>query len=537
MRHIATALLLAAALSAGADVGPAPPDSRQLAGLESRQLVEWGRAYVMQEQWDSAFMCYSAVVSRDIAGASRDEVAAVTRAYSNLGYVYLYANHDSKKALQHFLNALTLAEKYGFSQFLGYIYLNISYIHYYDRLPSTGGESEMLPYLRKAFDIGMSEGDTKLSIHSLASLIEASLDTGDTTAVAEPLCQFRAVEIPDSVYLRDFIRLMCGAMEAYMEGDYGQSARLFAEASRNVDTDLGAYQYEIDALSCVSGVCVSSGDIQTARRSLDTALSIAVDNGSMPFEASIHGKLARVCALAGDSLSSHEHRFQYLSIKDTLANSAKIGRALEAEFEFNIARANEQINDLEASQRRQKVLLAAATAVVAVVLALLYFLSRAMRSVKQSNRHLYQRNIELLKRLEAGGSQKKYQQSQLSADDSLQIYLRVLELMETSREIYKTDFNVDRLSEMLDLRKKHVSQAINEHAGTNFNGLLNRYRVMEACRMFNDVDRYSDITIEAIATEVGFKSRTGFSAIFKGVTGLTPSVYQRLARDTRQASL
>jgi dihydrofolate synthase/folylpolyglutamate synthase len=37
-------------------------------------------------------------------------------------------------------------------------------------------------------------------------------------------------------------------------------------------------------------------------------------------------------------------------------------------------------------------------------------------------------------------------------------------------------------------------------------------------------------TIEAIAQSVGFKSRTSFVALFKKLTGLTPSAYQKMAR-------
>ena len=41
-------------------------------------------------------------------------------------------------------------------------------------------------------------------------------------------------------------------------------------------------------------------------------------------------------------------------------------------------------------------------------------------------------------------------------------------------------------------------------------------------------------TIEAIAEEVGFKSRTSFANLFKKSTGLTPTDYWKMARSERE---
>ncbi len=80
-------------------------------------------------------------------------------------------------------------------------------------------------------------------------------------------------------------------------------------------------------------------------------------------------------------------------------------------------------------------------------------------------------------------------------------------------------------------------QVIHEKWGENFNSFLNSYRIKEACRRLGDIDHYGQLTIEAIATGVGFRSRTSFVTSFKRITGLTPSEYQRLAREEASAAL
>ena len=68
---------------------------------------------------------------------------------------------------------------------------------------------------------------------------------------------------------------------------------------------------------------------------------------------------------------------------------------------------------------------------------------------------------------------------------------------------------------------------INQEYGSNFNSLLNEYRIKEACRRLGG---NANMTIEGIAESVGFKSRTSFGALFKSITGLSPSAYQKISR-------
>ena len=48
--------------------------------------------------------------------------------------------------------------------------------------------------------------------------------------------------------------------------------------------------------------------------------------------------------------------------------------------------------------------------------------------------------------------------------------------------------------------------------------------------MLDDHENYGNITIQAIAEEVGYKSSTSFIQAFKKLVGMTPSVYQNLSR-------
>ena len=59
----------------------------------------------------------------------------------------------------------------------------------------------------------------------------------------------------------------------------------------------------------------------------------------------------------------------------------------------------------------------------------------------------------------------------------------------------------------------------------NFNQLLNEKRIEVALRNLEN-SKWEHLTLEGVALEVGFKSRTTFNKAFKTKTGCTPSKYK-----------
>lgn len=72
--------------------------------------------------------------------------------------------------------------------------------------------------------------------------------------------------------------------------------------------------------------------------------------------------------------------------------------------------------------------------------------------------------------------------------------------------------------------------------GKNFKTLLNELRVQEASKMLDDFENYGNYTIQAISEDVGYKSSTSFILAFKRIVGMTPSVYQKLAKERLEAA-
>ena len=188
--------------------------------------------------------------------------------------------------------------------------------------------------------------------------------------------------------------------------------------------------------------------------------------------------------------------------------------------------------------------------VLLVVIVAFALLLRKNRQLARANRSIYKANLSVIAAADRErqmrtryegeiaayremmqAANKKYQNSTLGDDDKAALTDRILKVFENGDEIFESNFDMNRLAELVGSTYKNVSQTVNEQLGKNFNQVLNEYRIKEACRRLNDQATYGNYTIEAIGESVGYGSRSTFVTQFKTLTGLTPSEFQNLARN------
>ena len=75
--------------------------------------------------------------------------------------------------------------------------------------------------------------------------------------------------------------------------------------------------------------------------------------------------------------------------------------------------------------------------------------------------------------------------------------------------------------------QRTISRAINEIGHRNFATLLAEHRIAKVCRLLDDKEAVRQYSMSAIAESVGFRSRTNFTSVFKKITGLTPTEFQK----------
>ena len=119
----------------------------------------------------------------------------------------------------------------------------------------------------------------------------------------------------------------------------------------------------------------------------------------------------------------------------------------------------------------------------------------------------------------------------LKTDYLLRILDAINQVMESTDVYCKEDFSLEKLAVLVNSNSKYVSQVINETYHRNFNIYINEYRIQEARIRLADVEKYGNYTIKAIAESVGYKSTTTFTNAFKSITGITPSIFQKMAKE------
>lgn len=92
-------------------------------------------------------------------------------------------------------------------------------------------------------------------------------------------------------------------------------------------------------------------------------------------------------------------------------------------------------------------------------------------------------------------------------------------------EIYTSgDTSLNALSKILNTNTSYLSSIINTRFQCNLKTLLNQLRVNKAKEILVSPE-HKHLSMNGIATEAGFKSRSKFYQSFKKDTGLTPSEY------------
>jgi AraC-like DNA-binding protein len=120
----------------------------------------------------------------------------------------------------------------------------------------------------------------------------------------------------------------------------------------------------------------------------------------------------------------------------------------------------------------------------------------------------------------------RYSNSTLTATAIQSLMRRVEACMKETKPYLVNGLTLTQLAERLDLTPHQLSQVLNEGFEENFYKFVNRYRVAESQRLLLDpaLEHYN---ILGVAFESGFNSKSTFNKIFKEVTGLSPSEYQK----------
>ncbi len=115
------------------------------------------------------------------------------------------------------------------------------------------------------------------------------------------------------------------------------------------------------------------------------------------------------------------------------------------------------------------------------------------------------------------------------APETLQVLANhLIRFMDEHKPYLDNQLTLQKLATMTEIPAYRISDILNKHLGLNFFDFVNRARVEEWARLVENTP--ASLTIQELAFQVGFNSKSSFNTAFKKHTGQTPSEYRTSLR-------
>ena len=120
---------------------------------------------------------------------------------------------------------------------------------------------------------------------------------------------------------------------------------------------------------------------------------------------------------------------------------------------------------------------------------------------------------------------KKYEKSTLQEEEKNIILSELKKCMEVDMDYKEHLLSLQYISKKLRVSAHNISQVISEKLDQTFYEMIAAYRINEAKVILGD-SMQKQLTIEDVADEVGYNSKSAFNRSFKKIEGMTPSEFR-----------
>ena len=506
---------------------------------------------------DTALMCYTIIANRYEASMPQSQKVHCKNASMRMWSIYFYDFYDYPKCFDCLTQALDIANEAGIDDANIYLGFGCMYQTISEECNNYELGTEALDYYRKALTVGIKTDDVEHTDMAATDVLAMAHSQGGLHQIKDIWQQYLDQPLQGGAsVLRQYNEMLYQAFNNVEQNRLDEAIAVYDKQLQLIDTTQYTRLIYFTHIEKAK-VYAMRGDYRNAIAAVRLAERIAVDLEMKDCKLEVYGLLSRYFRELGDRDTQDLYFNRYYMLRDTLTNYQQLASINEMEFRHELKGMEQEMTDIKRHREVMSYVTMISLGFLMVVLVLLYLVYRKNGELRRSNQSLYQKNVEMLRAEEEERRMRrqlqdkeppatetiestdpegdiKYKSSHLSDEDKQQLLAHIQEVMDNNEEIFSADFSLERLAMLCGSKYKYVSQVINEYYQQNFNNFLNSYRIKDACKRMGDVKHYGNYTIEAISESVGFKSRSTFVASFKRITGLTPSQYQRLAREESQ---
>lgn len=431
-------------------------------------------------------------------------------------------------------------------------------------------------YHLQGYRIALENNDAAYQQKFLTTLTCSYVSSGDIPKAKECFRKFSLVSIDgksaESKFLSNYIQgIIAAACNEHLLARYHHKIALDLSVAGKLPS-----HYTIHLKWELGKTYLATNQPDSAAYYFNAALEQSKTTNLTGLTPKIYLDLSLAAKAKGDSTGYNRFRLLEQEATDSFFNYSKYNSQRNQLVEYEAMVKDTAIKDLNDKVLIQWVLIGAALIIITIALVFYVILMKKNKSLRFANSKLMEKNRELIladetntrlmdmqtksretaRKATPSDSEPQNssdlnhkptekaetrQNTDTDASETKQAYLsdeqidilltRIRETLKDKSILFNSDFSLNMLAQIVKSNTRYVSWVINNTYEKNFKTLLNELRVREASKMLDDFDKYSNYTIQTISEEVGYRSSTSFIQAFKKIVGITPSVYQKLAKE------
>lgn len=530
--------------------------------LSTEQLALVGRGMLGRNHTDSATAIYTIIINRDGNGMDSLERKYVSEALNTLGIIsFMQGNYPD--AYSKFKSSTQYVDSLQSPALL-----NLAGIYWF-----YGDHDKAYDILRDELTRSLRAGHVEhagVAVLNLANLFPARNLPGKRGEIADMLRQYIRLASgkrfkPSQGGRIQYHRAIGEGLLHSLEGRHRESVTAYKKAVSNVGDMLIPDRERFSVLLLTGNEFKSMNLPDSAIACFHDAEQIARRGNFREQKMDVYKEFFALYSSMGNNGLAKEYRYKYLELNDSIYNVTDLSKINNIESSYEVQKFESQLNDIKAKHALRTRTLGIVSVGGVLLLILFMYLMFQNRLLKRKNRDLFSKNLEVMgqgKHMElsvpmrpacigeeaqseatgetaengAETAARKYAGSALSEAQKEKIMSDIQRVMAQPEHFCRSGFSLAELSDLCGSNTRYISQVLNEKMDKTFSQYLNEVRIDEVRRRIVDFEHYGHLTIEALASDIGFKSRSTFSKTFKRMTGLTPSEFQNIARERHAAA-
>lgn len=540
--------------------------------LSDKYLYDTGMGHMNDSECIDSALIYLSVLSNRISWPSRNPkhrdycIAAMIQ----LARLHSYFIYDFSKAYTYLLKARDQASADRLYM-IPYIDLNIANL-YYNHGRMSKQEAYYSQALSKYKDLFNLIIEDSTQYHVLAptfvNMVQVANESGSIGSVKDYIGRYmHSKAMGSKSELSRYADFLGRSIDAYLKGDSAASLSFIDSMWMSTQgPEFHKRQQEVVALGIKMHLLLNlTPDITNPNPDiLNTIVRLKNISEQNKFDDAVcdaYYFLFEYYNNIGDTLNANLNLLKHYRAKEQYLHSANFYSIDKTGLSYEIEKKNDELLVMKNRKHLRDIYLWVAGVLCLLLLVIVVVVWINLKQTRRKNIILYEQNLKLINSGQpitpdsAGVSPKeneeeeetddnsgnanheKYANVSVSHDKSEIIAEKINFTMQNSEEVYKQEFSLSSLVDIIStelkdhtVNKTYLSLVMSRDMDTSFSTLLNDARIKEACRRFNNIEEYGNMTIEGIGLSVGYKSRSYFVTVFKKIVGMSPSSYQNIAK-------